>query len=152
MLASGGFGDGRGLVAAPALGADGINMGTRFCATAEAPIHDNFKAALVSGDERATDLIFRSYRNTARVAKNVISEEVRRMEGDGLPFEEVSHLVKGTRGREAFESGELDHGVWSAGMIQALIRDVPTVDELVQRIVTEATQIIEERMLPMAAG
>ncbi len=152
MLASGGFGDGRGLIAALALGADGINMGTRFCATQEAPIHDNFKAALVAGDERTTDLIFRSYRNTARVAKNAISEEVRRLESEGLPFEKVSHLVKGARGREAFESGELDSGVWSAGMIQALIRDVPTVDELVQRIVTEAKEIIEKRMLPMTAS
>ena len=151
MLASGGFGDGRGLIAALALGADGINMGTRFCATQEAPIHDNFKAALVAGDERATDLIFRSYRNTARVAKNLISEEVRRLESDGLPFEKISHLVKGVRGREAFESGELDHGVWSAGMVQALIRDVPTVNELIQRIVADATQIIENRMLPMTA-
>ena len=151
MIASGGFGDGRGLIAALALGADGINMGTRFCATQEAPIHDNFKAALVAGDERTTDLIFRAYRNTARVAKNAISEEVIRLEREGLPFEKVSHLVKGVRGREAFESGELDHGVWSAGMIQALIRDVPTVDELVQRIMTEAKEIIENRMLPLAA-
>ena len=126
-------------------------MGTRFCATQEAPIHDNFKAALVAGDERTTDLIFRTYRNTARVAKNAISEEVRRLESEGLPFEKVSHLVKGARGREAFESGELDHGVWSAGMIQALIHDVPTVDELVQRIVTEATEIIENRILPTMA-
>jgi NAD(P)H-dependent flavin oxidoreductase YrpB (nitropropane dioxygenase family) len=151
MLASGGFGDGRGLVAALALGADGINMGTRFCATKEAPIHDNFKASLVAGDERSTDLIFRTYRNTARVAKNAISEEVRKLESQGLPFEKVQHLVKGARGREAFDSGELNHGVWSAGMVQALINDIPTVKQLVERIVTDATEIIHSRMLPMIA-
>jgi nitronate monooxygenase len=151
MIASGGFGDGRGLIAALALGADGINMGTRFCATREAPIHDNFKAALVAGDERTTDLIFRSYRNTARVARNAISEEVLRLEAEGLPFEKISYLVKGTRGREAFESGRTDHAVWSAGMVQALIRDVPTVEELVQRIVGEAKAIIDDRMLPLTA-
>src|ERR1700744_6186857 len=118
LVASGGFADGRGLVAALALGADGINMGTRFCATREAPIHDNFKRALVVGDERATDLIFRSYRNTARVAKNAISTEVRRLESQGLPFAEVAALVKGQRGREGLESGNTDHGVWTAGMVQ----------------------------------
>lgn len=151
MLASGGFGDGRGLVAALALGADGINMGTRFCATKEAPIHDNFKASLVAGDERATDLIFRSYRNTARVARNAISEEVRKLEDQGLAFEKVQHLVKGVRGRDAFKSGDLNHGVWSAGMVQALISDIPTVNELVKRIVADATQIINERMLSMTS-
>lgn len=146
ILASGGFADGRGLVAALALGADGINMGTRFCATQEAPIHANFKAALVAGDERATDLIFRSYRNTARVAKNVISAEVRRLEGEGLPFPEVAPLVKGARGREAFESGNTDHGVWTAGMVQGLIHDVPSVRELVERTVEEAVTIINGRL------
>ncbi|MFT5333845.1 MAG: NAD(P)H-dependent flavin oxidoreductase YrpB (nitropropane dioxygenase family) [Halioglobus sp.] len=151
ILASGGFGDGRGLVAALALGADGINMGTRFCATKEAPIHDNFKASLVAGDERATDLIFRSYHNTARVARNAISEEVRKLEDQGLAFEKVQHLVKGVRGRDAFKSGDLNHGVWSAGMVQALISDIPTVNELVKRIVADATQIINERMLSMTS-
>ena len=133
------------------LGADGINMGTRFCATKEAPIHDNFKASLVAGDERATDLIFRSYRNTARVARNAISEEVRKLEDQGLAFEKVQHLVKGVRGRDAFKSGDLNHGVWSAGMVQALISDIPTVNELVKRIVADATQIINERMLSMTS-
>jgi NAD(P)H-dependent flavin oxidoreductase YrpB (nitropropane dioxygenase family) len=147
MLASGGFGDGRGLVAALALGADGINMGTRFCATREAPIHENFKQALVGGDERATDLIFRSYRNTARVAKNAISGKVRELEAQGLPFAEVASLVKGQRGREAFESGNTqDHGVWTAGMVQGLIHDVPSVKELVDRIMAEADEIIRSRL------
>jgi len=146
MLASGGFGDGRGLVAALALGADGINMGTRFCATREAPIHDNFKAAMVAADERATDLIFRSYRNTARVARNAISAEVVAIEREGRPFDEVAALVKGVRGREGLESGDTDHGVWSAGMVQGLIHDVPSCRELIERIVAEAEEILRGRL------
>lgn len=142
MLASGGFGDARGLVAALALGADGINMGTRFCATREAPIHDNFKQALVEGDERATNLIFRTYRNTARVAKNAISDMVIGLEADGKPFGAVAELVKGAKGREGLESGNTEHGIWTAGMVQGIIEDIPTVRELVERIVGEAVDII----------
>jgi len=147
MLASGGFADGRGLVAALALGAEGISMGTRFCATKEAPIHDNFKAALVSGDERATDLILRSYRNTSRVAKNSVSTEVRRIEALGKSFSEVAHLVKGQRGREGFENGDTNYGVWTAGMVQGLILDIPTVRELIERIMEEADRIISTRLV-----
>jgi nitronate monooxygenase len=146
MLASGGFGDGRGLVAALALGADGINMGTRFCATVEAPIHDAFKRAMVANDERATDLIFRSYRNTARVAKNGISQAVVAAEKEGKPFAEVADLVKGIRGREGLETGDTEHGIWSAGMVQGLIEDVPTVKQLIDRIVGDAEAIIAERL------
>jgi nitronate monooxygenase len=146
MLASGGFGDGRGLVAALALGADGINMGTRFCATKEAPIHEAFKQALVAADERATDLIFRSYRNTARVARNAISQQVLKIEAQGLPFENVAPLVKGIRGREGLMSGDLDHGVWTAGLVQGLIHDVPTVKELVERIMREAEALISRKL------
>lgn len=147
ILASGGFGDGRGLVAALALGADGINMGTRFCATQEAPIHDSFKQAMVANDERATDLIFRSYRNTARVARNAISQQVLSLEGEGRPFDEVAHLVKGVRGREGLDLGDIDHGIWSAGMVQGLIEDVPTVKELIDRIMAEADEIIDKRLV-----
>jgi NAD(P)H-dependent flavin oxidoreductase YrpB (nitropropane dioxygenase family) len=146
MLASGGFGDGRGLVAALALGADGINMGTRFCATREAPIHDAFKQAMVAGDERNTDIIFRTYRNSARVARNAISQQVLANEAAGKPFEEIAHLVKGARGREGLVSGDLDHGVWTAGLIQALIHDVPTAGELIDRIIREAEEIITGRL------
>lgn len=146
VIASGGFGDGRGLAAALALGAEGINMGTRFCATKEAPIHENFKAALVARDERATALIFRSYNNTARVAKNAVSAEVRRLESLGMPFSDVAALVKGQRGREGLESGDIDHGIWTAGMVQALIQDIPSVEELVERIITEAREIICKRL------
>ena len=150
MIASGGFGDGRGLIAALALGAEGINMGTRFCATKEAPIHDAFKQAMVSNDERATDLIFRTMRNTARVAKNAVSQKVIEMERSGASFEQVRDLVKGTRGRQGLENGDTDFGIWSAGMIQGLIHDVPSVKELIDRIMAEAEAIIAERLGGMA--
>lgn len=151
MLASGGFADARGLVAALALGADGVNMGTRFCATREAPIHDAFKQAMVAADERSTDLIFRSYRNTARVARNAISQEVLKLEAQGLPFENVAHLVKGARGREGLISGDLDHGIWTAGLVQGLIGDVPTVKELIDRIIEEAQTLIAKRLAAIVA-
>jgi NAD(P)H-dependent flavin oxidoreductase YrpB (nitropropane dioxygenase family) len=151
MLASGGFGDARGLVAALALGADGINMGTRFCATREAPIHENFKRALVEGDERATNLIFRTYRNTARVAKNAISDMVIAIEAEGKPFEEVAGLVKGAKGREGLESGNTEHGIWTAGMVQGIINDIPTVAELIERIIGEAIEIIGGRLAKAVA-
>ena len=151
MIASGGFGDGRGLVAALALGAEGINMGTRFCATREAPVHDNIKQAIVANDERATELMFRSYRNTARVARNAVSLEAVRIEREGKPFEAIAHLVKGARGREGLETGDVDHGVWTAGLVQGLIHDVPTVRELVTRIMAEAEDIVGRRLAGMAA-
>ena len=151
MLASGGFGDGRGLVAALALGAEGINMGTRFCATQEAPIHDGIKQAIVANDERATELLFRSYRNTARVAKNKIAMEAVSIEREGKPFEAIAHLVKGVRGREGLQNGDPEHGIWTAGMIQGLIHDVPTVKQLVDRLVTEAEKIIDDRLKSMIA-
>ena len=151
LLASGGFGDGRGLAAALALGAEGINMGTRFCATVEAPIHQAFKDEMVANDERATDLIFRSYRNTARVAKNGISQAVVAAEAEGKPFGEVADLVKGVRGREGLQTGDTNHGIWSAGMIQGLIHDIPTCEELVGRIVRDAEAIIRGRLDAMIA-
>lgn len=146
MLASGGFGDGRGLVAALALGADGINMGTRFCATVEAPIHDGIKQAIVANDERATELLFRSYRNTARVAKNRIAVEAVKIEREGNPFEAISHLVKGARGREGLISGDPEHGIWTAGMVQGLIHDVPSVKDMIDRIIADAEAIIDQRL------
>ncbi len=147
MLASGGFGDGRGLVAALALGADGINMGTRFCATVEAPIHDNVKQFLVDNDERATNLIFRSLRNTGRVGKNSVSDEVVDiLKNPEATFDDVAHLVKGADGRKALETGDLSAGLVWAGQIQGLIHDVPTVDELIKRIMGDADRIIRERL------
>lgn len=150
MLASGGIGDGRGLVAALALGADGINMGTRFCATKEAPIHDNVKQFLVENDERATNLIFRSLRNTGRVSKNNVSDEVVDiLKNPDSKFEDIQHLVKGADGRKALESGDLNAGLIWAGQIQGLIDDIPSVDELMKRIVGDAKNIIEQRLNPI---
>jgi NAD(P)H-dependent flavin oxidoreductase YrpB (nitropropane dioxygenase family) len=147
MIASGGFGDGRGLVAALSLGADGINMGTRFCATVEAPIHPRVKQLLVDNDERGTHLIFRSLRNTARVGKNSVSEKV--VEILGAPdakFEHVAHLVRGAQGRVLLETGDLDAGLVWAGQVQGLIHDIPTVGELMERIIREATDIVRNRL------
>jgi nitronate monooxygenase len=147
MLASGGFGDGRGLVAALALGADGINMGTRFCVTKEAPIPESFKRRMVENDERATDLIFRTLHNTARVMKNAVSQEVVAIERrGGAKFEDVRELVAGTRGREALAVGDTEGGIWSAGMIQGLIHDIPSVKDLVDRIIAEAEALIHGRL------
>ncbi len=152
MLASGGFGDGRGLVAALALGADGINMGTRFCVTQEADIPESFKRKMVENDERATDLIFRTLHNTARVMKNAVSQEVVAIERrGGATFEDVQSLVAGKRGLSAMERGDTDGGIWSAGMVQGIINDIPTVRELVDRIVAEAEEIIENRLASMVS-
>jgi NAD(P)H-dependent flavin oxidoreductase YrpB (nitropropane dioxygenase family) len=150
MIASGGFGDARGLVAALALGADGMNMGTRFMATREAPIHDNIKQQLVDASERDTALIFRTLRNTARVFKNQIAEEVRTIEArGGATIDDIKHLVAGERGRIALKAGKTNGGVWSAGMVAGLIHDVPTCQELVTRIMTEAETLIDHRLTAM---
>ena len=131
MIASGGFGDGRGLVAALALGAEGINMGTRFMCTKESPIHQLVKERIVANDERETELIFRTMRNTSRVAKNAISTKVVAMEKEGAKFEDVRELVAGARGKMVYASGDADEGIWSAGQVQGLIHDIPTCAELV---------------------
>jgi nitronate monooxygenase len=150
MLASGGFGDGRGLAAALALGADGINMGTRFCVTQEAPIPMSFKEQMVANDERQTDLIFRTMHNTARVMRNQVSRQVVEIErAGGAKFEDVRELVAGARGRDALANGDTDGGIWSAGQIQGLIHDVPTVKDLVERIVAEAEAVISGRLARM---
>ncbi len=149
MIASGGFGDGRGLAAALALGAEGINMGTRFMCTVESPIHENVKRQIVENDERATDLIFRTMHNTSRVARNDISRQVVELERSGAKFEDVRELVAGSRGRVVYETGDPEHGIWSAGMIQGLIHDIPTCQELISRIVSEAEEIIEARLARM---
>lgn len=147
LLASGGIGDGRGLVAALALGAEGINMGTRFCATKEAPIHDNVKQFLVENDERATNLIFRSLHNTGRVSKNSVSDTVVGiLKNPEATFQDVSHLVKGADGRVALETGNLDAGLIWAGQIQGLIHDIPSCEELLARIMKDATDIISSRL------
>jgi NAD(P)H-dependent flavin oxidoreductase YrpB (nitropropane dioxygenase family) len=143
IIASGGFADGRGLVAALALGAQGINMGTRFCATREAPIHERVKEFLVQNDERATNVIFRKLRNTARVGKNSVSDQVVEiLARPEAKFEDVAHLVRGANGRELLESGDLDRGLVWAGQSQGLIHDVPSVAELIDRLIREATAIM----------
>ncbi|HAF43314.1 MAG TPA: nitronate monooxygenase [Sphingobium sp.] len=150
MIASGGFGDGRGLAAALALGADGINMGTRFCATVEAPIHQKVKQFLVDNDERSTNLIFRKFHNTGRVAKNSVSDQVVEISTrDGAVFEDIRPLVSGLKGRQALESGDIDAGLVWAGQVQGLIRDIPTCQDLVARIVAEAEDIISGRLAAM---
>jgi nitronate monooxygenase len=147
VIASGGFADGRGLAAALALGAQGVNMGTRFCATREAPIHDNIKNYLVENDERSTNLIFRKLHNTARVGKNSVSDEVVRiLSQPDATFEQVASLVRGARGRELLETGNLDAGLVWAGQSQGLIRDVPSVADLVARIMSDATTVIERNL------
>lgn len=152
MIASGGIGDGRGMAAALALGADGINMGTRFVATQEAPVHDNIKKALVAADERQTALIFRSLRNTARMLRNDVVEEVLAIEareGD-TDFKDIQPLVSGARGKEALSSGDINGGVLAAGMVVGLINDIPTCEELIARMVAEAKSTIRTRMLAFA--
>lgn len=147
MIASGGIGDGRGLVAALALGADGINMGTRFCATVEAPIHDNVKQLLLKNDERGTNLIFRSLKNTGRVGKNSVSDKVVEiLKNPAATFPDVAHLVKGADGRIALETGNIDAGLIWAGQVQGLINDIPTCAELIKRIVDDANEIISKRL------
>jgi nitronate monooxygenase len=152
MIASGGFGDARGLVAALALGAEGINMGTRFCATQEADIHDKVKQQMIENDERSTNLIFRTLHNTARVAKNAVSDEVVAKEREGAKFEDIQHLVSGQRGKVVYSEGDPDHGIWSAGLVQGLIHDIPTVQELLTRIVSEAEGIICGRLSGFVSG
>ncbi|MHB9797464.1 NAD(P)H-dependent flavin oxidoreductase [Pseudomonas sp. MT3] len=138
VVASGGIADGRGMAAALALGAEGVNMGTRFCATREAPIHDNIKRALVGATERDTRLIFRTLHNTARVLRNPISEEVVSIEQRGnAQFEDIRHLVAGARGRAALESGAADDGIVTAGQCVGLIDDIPTCAELLERMVRD---------------
>ena len=147
LIASGGFGDGRGLVAALALGADGINMGTRFCATREAPIHDNVKQRYIENDERGTNLIFRNFKNTARVGKSEVSDEVvRRLANPDAKFQDIADLVAGGKGRMVIETGDLSLGIFWAGQVQGLIHDIPTVEELIRRIMGEAEEIIRNRL------
>ena len=152
VIASGGFGDGRGLVAALALGAEGINMGTRFCATKEAPIHENCKQALVANDERATNLIFRNLHNTARVAKTALSDRVVEILAQpGAKFEDVAEMVRGIKGRELLESGDMEAGLFWGGQVQGLIYDAPSAGELVDRIMSDAHAIIADRLARYAA-
>ncbi len=154
FIASGGFADGRGLAAALAMGADGINMGTRFMVTKEAPIHENVKRAMVEASELDTALIFRTLRNTSRVFKNSVAQQVLEIEAQEGPtqFDDIAPLVKGTKGRDLFEQGNLENGVWSAGMVIGLIDDIPSCEELINRIVNEAEDIIRHRLASLLSA
>lgn len=142
VIASGGIADGRGMAAALVLGAEGVNMGTRFVCTQEAPVHDAVKQALVKGSERDTRLMFRSMGNTARVFANAVAQEVVATERrpGGCAFEDVRALVSGARGKAALESGEVDAGPVWAGQVIGLIDDVPTCAALLERMVAECRQ------------
>jgi len=152
IVASGGMADGRSLVAALALGADAVNMGTRFCATQEARLHPNVKQAIVDNTELDTMLVGRNLRNTARVARNKVSEEVATIQRDpATTFDDVKHLMSGARAREAVDRyGDIHGGIWSAGQSQALVHDIPTCKELVANIMAQAEAV--KGRLDRAAG
>lgn len=145
IIASGGMADGRGLVAALALGADAVNMGTRFCATVEAKLHPNLKQKIVDNTETDTVLVGRSLRNTARVAKNAVSMEVAEIQRNpNATFEDVRHLMAGARAREnVLLNGDMDGGIWTSGQSQALIHDIPTCADLVANIMRQAQETRE---------
>jgi nitronate monooxygenase len=146
IIASGGFADGRGLVGCLGLGADGMNMGTRFVATQEAPVHFNVKQALVNHDERDTRLIMRTLRNTERVLHNPIVDRVLDIERQGnTKIEDIAPLVSGLVGQAMLEDGDMEKGVLSAGQSMGLVRDIPTCRELLDRIMAEAEAIIKEK-------
>ncbi len=152
VVASGGIADGRGLAAALALGCEGINMGTRFMVTQEAPIHEGIKQKVVEMDENQTRLIFRSYKNTARVYRNVVADEVAAVEAAGGDFGEVHHLVSGANQEKAWSTGDIDAGMVTVGMSGGLINDIPSCEELVRNVVSDAEKIIAERLAAIAAA
>ncbi len=148
FVSSGGMADGRSLVASLAMGADGMNMGTRFIATKEAPVHDNVKQAIVEASELDTRLIMRNLRNTERVLTNAAVErliEKERQLGKDIKFEDIAEEVGGVYPR-VMQEGKMNIGAWSCGMVAGLIHDVPTVKELIDRIMTEAEAIINQRL------
>ena len=153
IIASGGLADGAGLVAALALGASAVNMGTRFMATDEAPIHRNVKEQIVANDERSTQIVFREFHNSARVAKNSVSEEIAEIaRRPGATFEDIAHLASGVRGREnVLGNGDMEDGMWWASQAQGLIHDIDTCQNVVDTILADAAEIIQRR-LPALIG
>lgn len=155
FIASGGFADGQGLAAALALGAEGINMGTRFMCTVEAPIHQKIKEAIVEAQETDTDLLLRRWKNTSRLFRNKVTEAALKIEKESMTgeFKEVQPYVAGSRGRQVFLNGDKDYGVWTAGQVIGLIHDIPTCNELVTRIEVEAVEAMDKsRKLYEPAG
>jgi len=153
FVASGGIGNARQLVAALALGADGINMGTRFIATKEAPVHDNVKQALLDATELDTRLIMRGLRNTERVLNNPAVEKIIEIEnekGDRIAIEDIADLVSGVYPK-VMREGEMNAGGWSCGMVAGLIHDIPSCQELIDRLVGEAEAIINDRLTSLVA-
>ena len=145
FIASGGFADGQGLAAALALGAEGVNMGTRFMCTVEAPIHHNVKVAIVEARETDTELVLRRWRNTSRLFGNKVAKQAVKAERESASgkFEDVAEFVSGKRGREVFVNGDVDYGVWTAGQVIGLIHDIPSCRELVERIEREAEETLD---------
>lgn len=155
MLASGGIGTGAQMAACLALGADGINMGTRFLASAEAPVHENMKKAIAEASELDTALIFRPLKNTARVFKNAVAtkvNEIEREKGQDMKFEYIVDLVAGVKGKAALTSGEIDGGIWTSGIVQGLIDSYPSCAEIIDDIMTECTATINDRLAGFLKG
>lgn len=152
FICSGGVGDGKQIAAALALGAEGVNCGTRFCATQECNWPQTFKSRMVKASEEDTVLMFRQLRNTTRVFANDVAKQVEKIEaekGTALKFEDLAHLVAGARGRAAEKAGDADGGIWSAGQVIGLIEDLPTVSQLMKRMVEECESTIKQRLQGM---
>ena len=155
MLASGGIGTGSQMAACLALGADGINMGTRFLASKEAPVHENMKKAIAEASERDTALIFRPLKNTARVFKNQVAVEVNEIErekGPEMKFDYIQDLVAGVKGKAAMMEGTIDGGIWTSGMVQGLIDSYPSCAEIINTIMEECEATIRQRLNGLLAG
>jgi len=151
VIASGGFADARGLIAALALGAEAMNMGTRFVATKEAPAHDNVKQWYVNASETDTMYVMRSLRNTERVLRNPVAEKVVELEGQGAGIAELAPLVSGQNGLRVLKDGDTEVGLMTAGQSVGLVHDVPTVQELIDTIIGQAQEILGSRLAGMTA-
>jgi len=154
-ICSGGVGDGKQIAAALALGADGVNCGTRFCATQECIWPKSFKDRMIQANEEDTVLMFRHLKNTTRVFANKVAKQVEQIEnekGSSIKFEDLAELVAGKRGRAAEKSGDADGGIWTAGQVVGLIRDIPTVADLMQRMMQECEETIQGRLTSMVVG
>ena len=154
FVSSGGMADARSLVASLAMGAEGMNMGTRFIATKEAPVHENVKAAILAASELDTRLVMRPLRNTERVLNNAAVEKLLKKEktlGDNLKIDDIMEEVAGVYPK-VMQDGAMDSGAWSCGMVAGLINDVPTCKELIDRIMAEADSLINQRLTQISSN